>query len=138
MTRRYASILAMLLGLAACAAPSGGGGGGGGGGGYPPSGPARDLLSRQGQPATVLEQHLGPPDSVEKLDSGETIMSYLWSRTQTYGGYAVSMGGYSQLGTQYVPTQVVSLNCRARFTIGTNGLVQSIDLLGNGCMDMHR
>jgi len=48
------------------------------------------------------------------------------------------MGGYSQLGTQYVPTQVVSLNCRARFTVGANGLVQSIDLLGNGCMDMHR
>ena len=134
MARRVASILVLMLGLAACSAPSGGGGGAS----SAPSGPGGDLLSWQGQPAAVLEQHLGPPDSVEKLDSGETIMSYRWCRTQTYGGYAVSMGGYSQLGTQYVPTQVVSLNCRARFTVGANGLVQSIDLLGHGCMDTHR
>jgi hypothetical protein len=25
-------------------------------------------------------------------------MIYRWSRSQIYGGYAVSMGGYSQLG----------------------------------------
>src|SRR5215469_17361662 len=76
MTRRFASILVLMLGLAACSAPSGGGGGAS----YAPSGPGRDLLSWQGQPASVLEQHLGPPDSVEKLDRSEEHTSELQSR----------------------------------------------------------
>ena len=134
MRQRYGVMLALMLGVAGCTAPSGGGGSVGGVGSNA-SGPARDLLSWQGQPATALEQQLGPPDSVEALESGGKIMSYRWSRTFTYGGYAVANGGYSQLGTQYVPTQMVSLNCRARFTVSSNGIVQSIDLLGNGCMD---
>ena len=65
-------------------------------------------------------------------------MAYRWNRTQTTGGYAVSMGGYSQLGTQYVPTEVVSINCLARFTIGADQRVRDIDLQGNGCLAEHR
>ena len=98
----------------------------------------RYLLAWEGAKASDLEQSLGRPEAVSKLASGETILTYRWSQTQTYGGYAVANGGYSQLGTQYVPTQVVSLNCRARFTIGIDGKVRSVDLFGNGCMDQHR
>jgi hypothetical protein len=75
---------------------------------------------------------------VPKLASGETVMIYRWSHSQIYGGYAVSMGGYSQLGTQYVPTQVVSMNCQARFTIGTDDRVRDIAFQGNGCLQEHR
>ena len=120
-------LLAVMLGAAGCA-PSAGGGGA----------PARDILSWQGQSAAALQQGLGPPDAVEKLASGETVMIYRWSRSQIYGGYAVSMGGYSQLGTQYVPTQVVSMNCQARFTIGADDRVRDIEFQGNGCLQEHR
>ena len=120
-------LLAVMLGAAGCATSAGGGGA-----------PARDILSWQGQSAAALQQGLGPPDAVEKSASGETVMIYRWSRSQTYGGYAVSMGGYSQLGTQYVPTQVVSMNCQARFTIGADDRVRDIEFQGNGCLQEHR
>jgi hypothetical protein len=119
--------LATMLGAAACASSAGGGGA-----------PARDILSWQGQSAAALQQGLGPPDAVDNLASGEKVMIYRWSRSQIYGGYAVSMGGYSQLGTQYVPTQVVSMNCQARFTIGADDRVRDIAFQGNGCLQEHR
>jgi len=120
-------MLGVMLGLAGCAASGGGGGA-----------PAPDILSWQGQSAAALQQGLGPPDAVDKLPSGETVMTYRWSNSQIYGGYAVSMGGYSQLGTQYVPTQVVSMNCQARFTIGADDRVRDIAFQGNGCLQEHR
>jgi hypothetical protein len=119
-------VFAMMLGVAGCASSGGGGA------------PAQNILSWQGQPAAALQQGLGPPDAVEKSATGETVMIYRWSRSQTYGGYAVSMGGYSQLGTQYVPTQVVSMNCHARFTIGADDRVRDIEFQGNGCLQEHR
>jgi hypothetical protein len=115
-------VLAAMLGAAGCASSAGGGGP-----------PARDILSWQGQSAAALQQGLGPPDAVDKLASGETVMIYRWSHSQIYGGYAVSMGGYSQLGTQYVPTQVVSMNCQARFTIGADDR-PGCRIQGNGCL----
>jgi hypothetical protein len=60
-------------------------------------------------------------------------MAYRWSRTQITGGYAVSIGGFSQLGTQYVPQRWVSMNCLARFTLGNNDRVRDIALRGNSC-----
>jgi len=120
-------VLAAMLGAAGCASSAGGGGA-----------PTRDILSWQGQSAAALQQGLGPPDAIDKLASGETVMIYRWSHSQIYGGYAVSMGGYSQLGTQYVPTQVVSMNCQARFTIGTDDRVRDIAFQGNGCLQEHR
>jgi hypothetical protein len=121
-------LLIGLLAMNACSASQGAGAGA----------PPPDLFSWQGASASALQQGLGPPDETYALPSGETVMAYRWSRTQTTGGYAVSMGGYSQLGTQYVPTEVVSVNCRARFTIGPDQRVRDVDLQGNGCFAEHR
>lgn len=125
---RFGRILLLMVMLAAAGCAASGRGGA----------PAQDILSWQGQSAAALQQGLGPPDAVDKLASGETVMIYRWSRSQVYGGYAVSRGGYSQLGTQYVPTQVVSMNCQARFTIGADDRVRDIEFQGNGCLQEHR
>jgi hypothetical protein len=120
--------LAFILGLAGCASSGGSGGGT----------PARDIMSWEGASAAELQKELGPPDATYTSDTGAKVLEYSWSRTQTTGGYAVSYGGYSQLGTQYVPTQVVSLNCKARFTIGPDDRVADVGWQGNGCLSQGR
>ncbi len=119
-------LLVLSLAAAGCSLPPAGGA------------PPRNLLSWQGASAAALEQALGPPDSIDRLASGETVLAYRWSRTDTTGGYAVAMGGYPQLGTQYVPMRITSLNCFARFTLGPDGRVRDIGLQGNGCFAEHR
>jgi len=117
----------LVIALGACTTSSG-----------PAAAPGRDLLSWQGATVGELEQALGRPDNSYALSSGERVLAYRWSRSETTGGYAVSMGGYSQLGTQYVPTQVVTLNCIARFTLGPDDRIKSTDLQGSGCFADHR
>src|SRR5215470_15640324 len=103
--RNIVLIPALILGLAGCAAGGGDAGLGAADAGPAPSGGGggRYLLAWEGATVSELEQSLGRPEAVNKLASGETVMTYKWSQTQTYGGYAVPNGGYSQLGTQYVP-----------------------------------
>jgi hypothetical protein len=120
--------LALILSSLGCTSSTGSGIGG----------PPRALLSWLGASAEELQQGLGPPDSVEELPSSEKVMVYRWSRTQTTGGYPVSMGGFSQLGTQYVPTRVVSINCLAQFMLNADDRVRDIALQGNGCWADHR
>ena len=120
--------VASMLSLLGCASSTGSGS----------EGPPPDFLSWLGASAEELQQGLGPPDSVEELPSNERVMAYRWSRTQTTGGYATSIGGFSQLGTQYVPERRVSMNCLARFTLGNNDRVRDIALRGNSCFADHR
>jgi hypothetical protein len=116
--------LTMAWALVGCTPATGSGAGG----------PPRNPLSWLGASGEDLQQDLGPPNSIEELPSGEKVMAYRWSRTQIAGGYAVSPGGFSQLGTQYVPERMVSINCFARFTIDANDQVRDIALRGNGCL----
>ena len=119
--------VALAIGLGACSSSA-----------RPGSAGGRDLLSWQGATVGELEQALGPPDDSYVLSSGERVLAYRWSRTETTGGYAVPLGGYSQLGMQYVPTQVVTMNCLARFTVGPGDGITNTDLQGNGCFADHR
>jgi hypothetical protein len=101
-------------------------------------GPPRDLLSWVGASGEELQQGLGAPNSVEELPSSEKVMAFRWSRTQVTGGYAVSIGGFSQLGTQYVPERMVRMNCFAQFTLDANDRVRDIVLQRNDCLADHR
>ncbi len=121
-------VIACALGATGCTSSSGGAG----------EQPSRPALSWLGASATELQQGYGVPDSVDQTPEGGKVMTYRWSRTQTSGGFAVSPGGYSQLGTQYVPTRVVSMNCVARFVLGPDDRVREILLQGNGCWGDHR
>ena len=98
----------------------------------------RDLLSWVGASGEELQLGLGAPNSLEELPSSEKAMAYRWSRTQVTGGYAVSIGGFSQLGTQYVPERMVRMNCFAQFTLDANDRVRDIVLQGNDCLADHR
>jgi hypothetical protein len=106
--------------------------------GWDSVGPPRDLLSWGGASGEELQQGLGAPNSVEELPSSEKVMAYRWSRTQVAGGYAVSIGGFSQLGTQYVPERMVKMNCFCQFTLDANDRVRDIVLQGNDCLADHR
>ena len=128
-------VLALGFGVAGCAGPS-----------TPPAGtpPPRDILAWRGATAGELEQGLGPPDATYRLASGETVLEYSWTRTQTTGGYTVNTAGSMYTGStwdttrQYVPTRVVSLNCRARFTLGADDRVRNIGWQGQGCLSNRR
>jgi hypothetical protein len=115
--------MAWILSSLGCTSSSGSGNGG----------PSLSPMSWYGASAKELQQGLGPPDFVEQLPSNEKVMIYRWSRTQTTGGYAVPIGGYSQMGFQYVPTRTTTMNCLARYTIGANDRVRDIGLQGNDC-----
>ncbi len=119
--------IACAVSLAGCTSSNGTGGE-----------PPRPALSWLGATSAELQQGYGQPDSVAPLPEGGKIMTYRWSRTETAGGFAVANGGHPQLGTQYVPTQTVSMNCLARFVLGADDHVREILLQGNGCWADHR
>ena len=121
-------IVACALSATGCTSSNGGAGG-------EPSRPAMSWLGASGED---LQQGYGAPDSVEQTQNGGKIMTYRWSRTQTSGGFAVAAGGHPELGVQYVPTQVTSLNCLARYIVGPDDRVREILLQGNGCWGDHR
>ena len=109
----------------------------------------RDLMSYLNAPEAELIERLGPPSGAQGLASGETILIYRWSRSETTGGYTVSnaeplyptgmLGGLPYSGSplggarRYVPEQTVKLTCEARFTVGVNKLVRDIRWEGEGC-----
>lgn len=121
-------VAACTLSVAGCSSPNGSASGE----------PSRPALSWLGASAEDLQQGYGPPDSVDESSGGGKVMTYRWSRTQTSGGFAVAAGGHPELGIQYVPTQVISMNCLARFMIGPDDRVREILLQGNGCWTDHR
>ena len=116
--------------------------------------PAQDLgpnlMAYLNAPVAEVTSRFGTPKSTQHLASGDTILIYEWSRSETEGGYTVSNAGPlyptglpgglpysgSPLGTarQYVPMQTVELPCVARFTVGKDGQVRDISWDGEGCL----
>jgi hypothetical protein len=105
------------------------------------SGPPPGLYGNwQGATSEEVEQRLGPPNAKGMLPSGDTVLIYRWSRTQSVGGYTTAggslyTGSNVAMGRQYVPMQRLDLNCNVAFTIGRDDRVKNVDLEGNACFD---
>ena len=123
-------LLAAVLGLAACAGPSSQG--------AAQAAPPTDLASWDGISAEDVQQRLGPPDETAKLASGDTVMTYRYSRVQMVGGYTTAggslyTGSSVAMGRVYQPMQQVNLTCLTRFTVGPDDKVKAIEQQGNAC-----
>jgi len=115
----------------------------------PAQGPGPNLMAYLNAPVADVTSRFGTPKTTQHLASGDTILIYEWSRSETEGGYTVSNAGPlyptglpgglpysgSPLGAarQYVPMQTVELPCEARFTVGKDGQVRDISWDGGGC-----
>ena len=115
------------LGVAGCAPSS-----------RPTSAPPNPGSAFQSDTGSDVQQRLGQPDQTARLPNGDTVMTYHWSRVQSVGGYTTAggqlyTGSPLNIGRKYVPAQTVNLNCVARFTVGADDKVRSVELQGNSC-----
>jgi hypothetical protein len=116
----------MLLALSACAAPGG-------------QATHRDPLTLQGASVDEVTKSLGPPQSDDRLPTGERVLLYNWTSSYVEGGYTTTPDGQIYGGSNwnlprmYQPTRSVTLSCVVRFTIGTDDRVSRVESHGDGC-----
>jgi hypothetical protein len=105
-----------------------------------PDAPSHATVAYLSETGWEVRQWLGEPDETDRLANGDTLMVYRWSRVGMAGGYTTSGGDFYtgsslNLGRQYVPTERVSLNCVARFTLAPDDKVRNVNLQGNYCFN---
>ena len=96
----------------------------------------------------------GPPQGSFKLSNGGAVLEYRRGRTVQVGGYPVTTpqttyqsgtvyggggyGTYSGTSTTYVtrqtPSFIINKWCNTRFTVGSNGIIETWSMEGNECV----